>query len=146
MADFSDFAEYEESYEEFPDVEYDCEMDEPFLSDDSEMFHRDQLNEKPEEKVSEPPPESIYPDNSVAYCVSLNQSKEFLQNNFGISTNSLRFNNIPGIIILSLKDYNLIRKDHRNHRKLPHLLICPSGPDFPVIHSDFAQAIQILNQ
>ena len=147
MTEFSDFSEYEESYEEIPMVDYDYQMDEePLLSDDSQMFHRDQLHEESIEEVNESPPQSIYPDNSVAFCTSLSQSKEFLHKNFGISTSQLRSINIPGIVVLSIKDYNLIRKDHRNHRIFPHLLVCSTGPDFSIIHTDFAQAIELLNK
>ena len=151
MAEFEDFAEYssyeyveEESNQEQPFPDIDALPDDIF-NDDSQLFHHFQ---QPEEDVKEsltPPPEPVYPDNSTAFCLSLNQSRKLLHESFGISASSLRYKPVPGLVILPLKDYNLIRKDDRHNRTLPHIIIIPNDENFNVAHPECAQFIQILN-
>lgn len=144
MSEFSDFGDdsyYSSSYSEtIPDIEY------SLLEDDSQMFHRDQLNEKSDEEVLEPPPIPVYDDNSTAFCTSIDQSRKFIHQNFGLSPSTLRTSSLVGLVILSIKDYNLIRKDHRNNRTFPHILVVPNGDKFSIVHQDFKQCIEILNQ
>lgn len=118
----------------------------PILEDDSQMFHRDQLHETSTQEILEPPPIPVYDDNSTALCTSIDQSRQFIHQNFGLSPSSLRSSPLVGLVILSIKDYNLIRKDHRNNRKFPHLLVVPNGKDFQLVHKDFEQCINILHQ
>ena len=110
------------------------------------MFHRDQLHEGHSSSSSIPFPQVNIPDPAVAICHSLDQSKQLIQERFNIDPSSLRSHPVPGLVILSLKDINLIRKDTRNHRVLPHILVLPAGENFELVHSDFAASIQILNQ
>ena len=110
------------------------------------MFHSHQLNEDNSSSADLPIPEVSIPDPSIAICNSLNQSKQLIQERFNIDPSSLRSHPIPGIVILPLKDINLIRKDTRHHRVLPHILVFPAGDNFNLVHQDFAQSIQILNQ
>ena len=143
MSEFEDFGDsysYEEEYSEpIIPVEYN-------LDDDSQMFHSDQLNEKPIEEILEPPPIPVYDDNSTAFCTSIEQARNFISKSFNIHPSSLRSAPIVGLVILSIKDYNLIRKDHRHNRTLPHLLVVPVGDNFQLAHPEFAQCIQILHK
>ena len=136
--EFPDY-EYEEDY-----TYYDDEISD-YFSDDSQNFHRDQLKEKTSSQTIKPLPPVSIPDPSVAICYSLDQSKALIQKRFGVNSNSLRTHPYPGIVIMALKDINLIRKDHRLGRAFPHILITPDGEQFPLIHKDFAQCIAILN-
>ena len=140
---------YEDSYEyEFNPYDSDSwpdNMSSPILDDDSQMFHRDQLHEGNSAPSSLPLPQVAIPDPSIAICYSLDQSKQLIQERFGVSPSALRSHPIPGIVIIPLKDINLIRKDSRNNRVLPHIMVFPTGENFQLIHNDFAQSIQILN-
>ena len=140
MAEFVDYNLNcsEESY-------YDDSLSD-YFSDDSQMFHHHQLNEGDSSSADLPIPEISIPDPSIAICNSLDQSKQLIQERFDIDPSSLRSHPIPGIVILPLKDINLIRKDTRHNRVLPHILVFPAGDNFNLVHSDFAQCIQILNQ
>ena len=115
-----------------------------YFSDDSQMFHHDQLNEVNDSKVSLPLPEISVPDPSIAICHSIEQSQQLIQEQFNRSSSTLRTDPIPGIVVLPLKDFNLIRKDHRSNRQFTHLLVTPAGENFPLVHTDFAQAIEFL--
>lgn len=91
-------------------------------------------------------PEADIPDPSIAICYSLDQSKQLIQKRFGVSPSTFRSKPIPGIVVLPLKDINLIRKDNRYNRILPHIIVFPTGENFNLVHQDFAQSIQILNK
>ena len=145
MSEFSDFSNsslYDDSYDSDPmnDVSY------SLLSDESQMSQLNEFNEGPIEEILEPPPLPVYDDNSTAFCTSIDQSRKFILQNFGLSPSTLRNSPIIGLVILSIKDYNLIRKDHRNNRKFPHVLVVPNGDNFQIAHPDFTQCISILNQ
>ena len=146
----SESSYYEEDYDyEFNPYDSDSwpdPMSSPILEDESQMFHRDQLHSQHSAPADLPLPEVSIPDPSIAICHSLEQSKQLIQKRFNIDTSSLRSHPIPGIVIIPLKDINLIRKDSRNNRVLPHIMVFPAGENFELIHSDFAQAINILNQ
>lgn len=115
-----------------------------YFSDDSQMFHHDQLHQINSSQASFPLPEINIPDPSIAICHSIEQSQQLIQKQFNRDSSTLRTNPIPGIVILPLKDFNLIRKDHRNNREFNHILVTPAGENFSVVHNDFAQAIQLL--
>lgn len=140
---------YEDSSYEYEFNPYDSDTfpDEQFiLEDESQMFHRDQLHEEHsyQDNITVPPVD--IPDDAIAICHSLDQSKQLIQKCFGVSPTALRHHPVPGIVIIPLKDINLIRKDNRHNRILPHIMVFPAGENFELVHSDFAQAIQILNQ
>lgn len=61
-----------------------------------------------------------------------------------MDSHSLRANNVPGLIVLPLKDLSLVRKDDRSHRPNPNFIVLPSDENFNVIHPDLAQMIDIL--
>lgn len=142
---------YYDDYSEYELNNYDSESwpeptSSPILEDESQMFHRDQLHKSQSASFDLPLPQISIPDPAIAICHSLDQSKQLIQKRFNIDPSSLRSHSIPGIVILSIKDINLIRKDTRNNRVLPHILVLPAGENFQLVHSDFAQCIQILNQ
>lgn len=129
---------YEEDYSGFDDnplFNYDIQYNDPSIQSD----------ETPCPEIDELIPDPVIPDPAVAVCHSLDQSKQLIQNRFGINTSSLHSHPIPGLVILPLKDINLIRKDHRNNRKLNHILVIPEGENFQLIHNDFVQCLNILN-
>lgn len=137
---------YSDSYEyEFNPYDSDS-WPEPILEDESQMFHRDQLRQSQFTPPTPPVPEAVIPDNSIAVCHTLDQSKELIQATTGVNPSSLRSSSISGIVIIPIKDINLIRKDHRSNRNLPNILVLPVGEDFQLRHPDFAYAIQTLNQ
>lgn len=137
---------YEDSYDyEFNPYDSDS-WPEPILEDESQMFHRDQLRQSHSVPPTPTVPEAVIPDPSIAICHSLDQSKELIQANLGVRSSSLRSHNMSGIVIIPLKDINLIRKDHRCNRELPNIMVFPTGEDFQLAHPDFAYAIQVLNQ
>lgn len=116
------------------------------LDDESQKPHHDQLHEGHSAPPSIPLPQVNITDPSVAVCYSLDQSKQLIQERFGVSPSALRSISIPGIVVIPLKDINLIRKDTRHNRILPHIMVFPAGENFQLIHKDFAQSIQLLNQ
>lgn len=118
----------------------------PILEDESQMFHRDQLHEVHPVTSNIPIPQVNIPDPSIAICHSLDQSKQLIQERLGVSPSALRSHPIPGIVIIPLKDINLIRKDSRNNRVLNHIMVLPAGENFKLVHPDFAQCIETLNQ
>ena len=141
---------YEDSYEyEFNPYDSDTWPDpsaSPIFEDESQMFHHDQLNKKEPIENNLPIHQVDIPDPSIAICYSLDQSKQLIQERFDLHPSALRSHPIPGIVIIPLKDINLIRKDSRHNRVLPHILVFPAGENFELIHSDFAQSIATLNQ
>ena len=145
MSEFEDFGDSSyEYYEEDSNNSID-QIPDDILNDDSQLFHHFQ---QPEEDVQEsltPPPESVYPDNSTAFCTSLHQSRRLLHEVFNISSSSLRYHPVPGLVILPLKDYNLIRKDDRHNRTLPHIIVLPNDENFNVAHPECAKFIELLN-
>ena len=146
----SESSYYDDSYEyEFNPYDSDTYPDPDsslILDDESQMFHRDQLHQNNFAESNIPVPEVSIPDPAIAICYSLDQSKQLIQERFGISPSALRSNPIPGIVIIPLKDINLIRKDCRHNRVLPHIMVFPAGENFELVHKDFAQSIQSLNQ
>ena len=150
MSEFEDFGEYS-SYE-YPEEELtgsSNELDDipdDILNDDSQLFHHIQQSKEDNEELLTPPPESIYPDNSTAFCNHLNQSRKLLLETFGVHPSSLRYKPIPGVIILPLKNYNLIRKDDRHNRTCPHIIAIPNDENFNVVHPELSHFIQLLNQ
>lgn len=93
-----------------------------------------------------PPPETPEGDTSIVRFHSINSSRDFIQNNLGVPPSQLRNAQLPGIVILRLSDYSLLRNDSRCHRLVPHLFVVANTEDFPQRHPEFAAAIQVLNQ
>lgn len=123
---------------------YDYDSLTDYFSDDSQAFHHDQFKDLSYSETPEPLPPPSIPDPSIAISNSIDQSRQLIQSKFNFDCSSLRHHNVPGIVILPLKDFNLIRKDDRHGRILKHILVIPAGNDFQVIHKDFAQAILVL--
>lgn len=123
---------------------YDYDELSDYFSDDSQAFHHDQLQDISNTETPEPIPPPSIPDPSIAISNSIDQSRQLIQSKLNIDPSSLRHRNVPGIVILPLKDFNLIRKDARHGRTFKHILVIPSGENFTVIHQDFAQAISAL--
>lgn len=84
------------------------------------------------------------PDDAIAFSTSIDHSKQLIFKTFGIHTSKLRTHPIPGLVVMPLKDFGLIRKDHRHHRSFPHLLVLPVGDNFQMNHPDFAKAMEKL--
>ena len=124
---------------------YDDDSLDNYFTDDSQAFHADQLPPQDNPNYCENIAPVEYPDPAIAFSHSLEQSKELIQKQFSLDSNSFHTSNVYGIVVLPLKDFNLIRKDNRFNRELKHLLVIPSGDNFPIVHPDFAQAIQVLN-
>jgi len=129
-----DYYSYEFSEPEF-NPEYDVRYEPPVFEDSNPPPTLDEL-------LSDP----VIPDPAIAICNSLDQSKKLIQEHFGVPSAALRSHPFPGLVILPLKDINLIRKDNRSQRKQSMILIIPSGENFEIAHSDLAQMIHILHQ
>ena len=135
----------------FFEVDYDDSY-EPSYSDSElpplEYFLNDQPNDgeslpTPAVNLPEPPRPIIY-DDSVALFNTVSESKNAVREITGMDSHSLRSNNVPGLIVLPLKDLSLVRKDDRSNRPNPNFIVLPSGENFNVIHPDLAQMIDIL--
>ena len=134
-SDFYDYDSYEFSE---PDVDFQYDLQ-----------YADTLEpqaDQPSDIIDELIPDPVIPDPAIAICHSLDQSKELVQATFGIPANTLRSNPIPGLVVLPLKDLNLIRKDNRSNRTQSMALILPVGDHFSVIHPDLAQLLEVLNE
>lgn len=118
------------------DFQYDIEYATPALSSPDQSF----------DIFDELVPDPVIPDPAIAICNSLDQSKELVQATFGIPANSLRSSSVSGLVVLPLKDLNLIRKDNRSNRTQRVALILPVGENFSIVHQDLAQLVEVLNQ
>lgn len=130
--------------------EYDSyEFSEPDLDFQYDLQYADTFEPQADQSsdiIDELLPDPVIPDPAIAICHSLDQSKELVQATFGIPAYSLRSHPIPGLVVLPLKDLNLIRKDNRSNRTQSMALILPVGDHFSVIHPDLAQLLEVLNE
>ena len=93
---------------------------------------------------SSPPPQIATNDPAIAFSTSINQSRVLIQNCFGTSSSNIYHSNVPGLIVLRIQDFSLLRADSRSGRLVPHFLI--HGPSLDTLrHPDFARALDILN-
>lgn len=128
------------SYEE--DVPIEELLDEPHHNVSSapvERTHSEFINSD-----SPKPPSPIICTDAIALFHTYNQSKAALREATGMDTHSLRTNNVPGLVVLPLKDISLIRNDSRSGRKLKHFIILPNGENFGETYPDLAKMIDIL--
>lgn len=140
------------SYEYVSSSDYDLEFENPFFKDENQpnlisLLDNDDQHEvnQTHNKSHSPPPQIDPSDNSIAFSTSINQSKQFIHQNLGVSVSKLKSHPINGLVILRLQDFNLIRNDSRCHRELPHLLILPSNLDqFSREHEDFFFSLKHL--
>lgn len=93
-----------------------------------------------------PPPQPADNDPSVVKFYSINSSRQYIQTNLNIQPNQLRQLDLPGLVILRMSDYSLLRNDSRCHRIVPHLFVVANTDDFISRHPEFATCIQVLNQ
>ena len=90
------------------------------------------------------PPSPVICTDAIAFFHTYNQSKAALRETTGMDTHSLRVNNVPGLVVLPLKDISLIRNDSRSGRSLKHFIVLPNGESFGETHPDLAQMVDIL--
>ena len=117
------------------DVEYGSDWYDSYYSYE-EDFPIDELLEEPPHNVSsapvertrselinpntpKPPSPVVYTD-AVALFHNYNQSKAALREATGMDPHSLRVNNVPGLVVLPLKDISLVRNDPRSGRTFCH--------------------------
>ena len=136
--DFSCSSYEEESY---PDIDYDH-----FFDDDSEAFHANQMGHELKVEESKPDPKPVFPDNSTAFFADLSQTRQYLSKNIGINPSNCRSCPIPGIVIIPIQYFNLLRKDSRNGRKCPNVLSFPVIDNYQIAHQDFSQIIKIFSE
>lgn len=101
---------------------------------------------QPEEISDVNIPQPVVCDPSIVFCENIEQSKKLLEQQMGTSINRSKLRNVTGLLILPLKDINLIRKDGRHLRELPNILVVPSSDDFIQLHSELATCIQMIHK
>lgn len=139
------FSDSEISYgSDFYDSYYSFEDDVPIESYLEEETINERSSSQPSpQDIPKPPSPSILSD-AIALFHSINQSKKALREITGMDTPSLRTHNVPGLIVLPIKDFSLVRNDTRSNRKLDHFIILPNSEDFQRGHPDLAQMIDLL--
>lgn len=133
---------------DFPEEEsyyYDSECSSPIFEDDSQMFHHYQILKEHNSDSSINDNQISFPDSSIAFCHSIEQSQNLIYKRFNLDNHSFRSRLPPGLIILPLKEFNLIRKDNRCHRDIPHVLFLPEGPDVITVHRELMELTKHLN-
>lgn len=128
----------------FDDWDLEEEFSQPELSysDDQNYLIQDIEYAQPS---TSPPVEVPDDEPNIAFSTSINQSKHFLFENLNISPSSLHSRHVPGLIILRLEDFAVIRNDQRNNREIPHILIGPPSEEFLNQHPDFKNSFIALN-
>ena len=138
----------------FEEEDFDYYYDSDYNSDDIFLDEPSQSKPKPTCNLNDshvsfktplPVPQVDIPDPSIAICHSLEQSQQLIKDKFGVDPNHLRSSDIHGVVVIPIKDLNLIRKDNRNHRIFNHILVFPFGDNFDLVHTDFKNSIEILN-
>lgn len=141
----SDFESSDSSY-----FEYDITYSSPSSSDNlippgSEDPIYGLINNSLQNDISNsPPPQIDNSDPAIAYSTSIRQSRLLLSSCFGTDSYHMRNNPIPGLVVLRIQDFGLLRDDSRCHRVVPHLLINLNNTD-PMRHPDFINALNVLN-
>lgn len=95
-------------------------------------------------ETTSPPVEVDNNDDRVAFSLSINQSRLFIQDHLGISHHALRANHVPGLVILRLEDFALIRDTTQRHRQIPHLLYLANPSDNDELHPELNYIAQFL--
>ena len=109
--DYSEETYYDDYYYEEDSNEplYDLTYDDPGIDIDVNEI----INYIDESATTETEnaPELCPDDNNIAFSTSINQSREFISRNLGINPSSLRQHHVPGLIILRLEDFCIIRNE-----------------------------------
>lgn len=133
-------------YDSYYSYEEDFPVDE-LLDDQNHNVHSGPV-ERPHPELINPnspkPNSPVICTDAIALFHTLNQSKAALRENTGMDSHSLRVNNVPGLLVLPLKDISLIRNDYRYGRALKHFVVLPTGENFGDTYPDLAKMIDIL--
>lgn len=82
-------------------------------------------------------------DPSIIFSSNINQTKTFLRDRLNLPISSLRTTHPPGLVILRLEDFALIRNDSRCSRIIKHILYVPTQGS-ELRHPDFNTAVNFL--
>ena len=122
-SDELDYDFYEEDYSS-PTIDYDRSYHD---MQGEEILNLLDNDESSQHQNHSPPPEVANDDNSIAVSTSINQTRQFVQQNFGIPISAFRTRPVPGLIILRIKDISSLRNEQRRSIKIPHILYCPNS-------------------
>ena len=141
------------------DVEYGSDWYDSYYSYD-EDFPLDELFDDKDHNVHSAPIERTHSElinpnspkpsspvictDAIALFYNYNQSKAALRESTGMDTHSIRVNNVPGLVVLPLKDISLIRNDSRSGRTLKHFIVLPNGENFGDSYPDLSKMIDLL--
>lgn len=79
---------------------------------------------------------------AIVMSSSIQQSRGYIQQVLNNPNSQLHQLHTPGLVILPIQDFNLIRNDTRNNRVIRHLIIFPHlDPNFNRDHIDFSNSI-----
>lgn len=138
----SSFESEEEMYSY--DIEYDTSGYTDYSSPPptlDELFPEDQTRDNDQS----PPPVVADDDPNIAFSISINQSRQFLENSLKIPIKEIKRHHIPGFVILRLEDFSTIRNVSKIGRAIPHLVIGPPpNKDWLSKHPDFAACYNML--
>lgn len=140
-SDELDYDFYEEESSS-PIVDYDRSFHDTPGEDIFTLLDND---ESSQHQTNSPPPQVNNDDNTIAVSTSINQTRHFVQQNFGLPISAFRSRPIPGLIILRIKDISSVRNEQRRSIKIPHLLYCPST-DQQSFHPELDYIEQLLNK
>ena len=106
-------------YDYYDDYEFNPYDSDTYPMSEPEVNHNEH---QPVQQIPTPPVEIDHYDNRFAISATIDQSKEFIQQSLGIPVHKLRDNNIHGLVILRLEDFNAIRNDKRCGRIIPNVI------------------------
>lgn len=81
--------------------------------------------------------------NDIAYSESIPQTRSYISSHFNCDYSNLHRDHIPGLLILRLEDFCLLRQPP-NSRIIPHLIIGPPDQEFCDNHLDFQSCFNAL--
>lgn len=143
-------SDYSYDYVSSEDPEYQIDyLDTNDIFADQDIFnHLDNdethnLDESTTKTSHSAPPEVANDDDSVAFSTSINQTRNFLQQVYGVPISSFRNHDIPGLIILRIQDISSLRNDAKKGLRVPHLLFHPTE-DNP--HPELMHIFETLNK
>lgn len=126
------------------DIEYDTSGYTEYSSEPpslDELFPED----KTRDNDQSPPPVVADDDPNIAFSVSINQSREFLEKALNIPIKEIKRHHIPGFVILRLEDFSTIRNVSKIGRVIPHLVIGPPpNQQWLSKHPDFNACYNML--
>ena len=118
----------------FPDEDIPDAYPDPLIFPPSHQPHESSSNSSDLEVATDS--SSIYRSDSIE------RSRQFIQQVLGNPGPNLHILHTPGLVILPIQDFNLIRNDTRNNRVIRHLIIFPHlDPNFERDHYDFVNSI-----